>query len=159
MIKHPILHCGFNADDNNGDEVDGAGTNWPVWPVLFDTFEGLNPLIITDEMLEFFEGCPDVVIEGEHSIATFPEEWRVMIAKPNSWLTALVVPATSNAIVLQAASTSVQILPDKWLETVVIPATRNDLTVSRVVQEQVISPQNNRIVPPANVDTDSRKRA
>ena len=47
---HPILSAGYNSWDNNGDEVDGAGVNEPVWPVYFDTFEPLLVLIITPAM-------------------------------------------------------------------------------------------------------------
>lgn len=59
---HPDLFAGFNADPINGDVADGPGTNWPVWPVLFDCFIPLQPLIITEEMLAVFDGCADILI-------------------------------------------------------------------------------------------------
>lgn len=158
-MSHPILPCGFNADDNNGDEVDGAGTNWPIWPTYFDSFESKRVLILTDEMLEAFEGCPDVIPEGEYVPAVFPAIDPVVPISRDSWITAFMVPPPANAIILQAASTVVQIVPDKWLDTIIIPATRNDLTVPHGVQEQTVIPQDSWIVPPASVDTEARQNA
>jgi hypothetical protein len=73
---HPILPCGFNADDVNGDDYDGPGTNWPVSPVLFDTFEAMEVVIITEEMLAVFEGCGDYVVPSERWEITWPCEVR-----------------------------------------------------------------------------------
>jgi hypothetical protein len=67
---HPILHAGFNSDDIDGDEWNGPGTNWPVQPVLFDTFVGLKPLFITEDMLAAFAECPDLVIACESDTIT-----------------------------------------------------------------------------------------
>ena len=74
-VTHPFLYAGFNFDDINGDEADGAGTNWPIWPVYFDTFEGLVPLIVTDEMLEVFNTeCADIVFPHEDNSIELPFE-------------------------------------------------------------------------------------
>ena len=82
-LTHPVLPCGYNADDNNGDEVDGSGTNWPIWTVLFDTFEGLIPLIVTSEMLELFvTTCADIVFPAEDDTITFPAEVRGLTIRP-----------------------------------------------------------------------------
>ena len=71
---HPILPAGYNADDNNGDEVDGAGTNWPIWPYLFDAFIPLEVLIITPEMMDVFDGCPDWVAPSAPNSFVAPAE-------------------------------------------------------------------------------------
>jgi len=74
---HPILPCGYNSAPNDGDEVDGAGYNEPIWPGLFDTFVGLETMFITDEMMEIFEtGCPDYVAPCQPNTITFPQEVR-----------------------------------------------------------------------------------
>jgi len=74
---HPLLPAGFNADDNNGDYVDGPGTNWPVWPVLFDTFVGIPIVILTQEMMDVFEdACPDYVAPCVSDTIVFPTEVR-----------------------------------------------------------------------------------
>jgi hypothetical protein len=75
---HPQLPAGFNADPIDGDEVDGAGNNWPVWPVLVDTFELRRPLILTDESFEVFEGCADLVIGCVNNTITLPRDVRTL---------------------------------------------------------------------------------
>jgi len=75
---HPILPCGFNADDINGDETNGAGTNWVVSPVLFDSFVGLTPLIMTSDMFAAFDECPDLTIPCENDTVVFPAGPRVL---------------------------------------------------------------------------------
>lgn len=108
MTEHPLLPCGYNADDNDGDEVDGAGTNWPIWPLLFDSFEGLTPLIITDGMLDAFETtCADYIVPGENNIGYVPVEDQVMFVR-NAWRT-IELPATSNLIVFPSAPPSVKL--------------------------------------------------
>ena len=72
-VTHPILPAGFNSDDINGNEFNGAGTNWPVWPWMFDTFQGFVPLIITPEMMAVFLTCPDVSFPHEPDTITFPK--------------------------------------------------------------------------------------
>lgn len=74
MPENPVLFAGFNADPINGDEADGAGTNWQVWPVLFDSYDGLEPLIITQEMLAAFDECADLILPAADNVITFPFE-------------------------------------------------------------------------------------
>lgn len=83
MSDHPRLHAGYNYDDNNGDEVDGAGTNWDIWPVLFDTFEGKTPIILTAEMMGLFDTtCPDYLVPAERdTIVISPEIQTLVIRK------------------------------------------------------------------------------
>ena len=78
---HPILPAGFNADPIDGDEVDGAGTNWPVWPALVDTVEVHRPLILTKENFEVFEGCADLVIGGTNNTIILPQEVRTLVIR------------------------------------------------------------------------------
>jgi hypothetical protein len=74
---HPILPAGFNSAPNDGDEVDGAGYNEPVWPMYAESFEALEVLIITEEMMSFFETeCPDWVAPCENDTVTFPKGSR-----------------------------------------------------------------------------------
>ena len=98
-VTHPILPAGYNADDNNGDEVDGAGTNWPIWPVYFDTFEGLLPLIVTDEMIETFVlECADIAFSWEDNSVELPfEQLTLMIP---SEVTTVLIAGESDALVI-----------------------------------------------------------
>lgn len=108
---HPILPAGYNADDNNGDEVDGAGTNWSIWPNLFDTFQGLKTLVITGDMMDVFETtCPDYIVPSVNNIITWPME-NQQIAMLNVWRT-YAVPAAGNVIVLQATPRETMIRPE-----------------------------------------------
>jgi hypothetical protein len=73
LYGHPLLPAGFNSAPNAGDEVDGAGLNTQQWPALVDSFEALEVLIITEEMLRFFEtDCPDWVAPCENNTVVFP---------------------------------------------------------------------------------------
>lgn len=62
LYGHPVLPTGYNSTDNDGDEVDGPGVNGPIIPIYADTFEPLVVMIITEEMLEVFDGCADYVV-------------------------------------------------------------------------------------------------
>jgi hypothetical protein len=76
---HPILPCGYNADDNNGDEVDGAGTNWPIWPAYFVSFQLRNLLILSPDTVSIFEtDCPDYVVPCANNTVTIPREVRAV---------------------------------------------------------------------------------
>ena len=73
LYGHPLLPAGFNSAPNAGDEVDGAGLNMQQWPVLADSFEALEVLIITEEMLRFFEtDCPDWIAPHDNNTVVFP---------------------------------------------------------------------------------------
>lgn len=76
---HPYLPCGYNSCDNDGDEIDGAGVNEAVWPVLFDTFLPLMPMIVTTEMMDAFDGCADLVIPGLRNTVVIPAESRTLM--------------------------------------------------------------------------------
>jgi hypothetical protein len=65
---------GYNSTTNNADEIDGAGVNEPVWPVLFDTFIAITPLIINAAMMEAFDGCADITIPGVNNTIVIPHE-------------------------------------------------------------------------------------
>jgi hypothetical protein len=70
MTQHPLLPAGYNADPIDGFEIDSPGTNWAVWPTLYDTFISLEAIIITQEMMDAFGNlCPDYAPTGEDMTA------------------------------------------------------------------------------------------
>ena len=76
---HPILPAGYNADDNNGDEVDGAGTNWAIWPELFVAYVGFKPLLLQQEDIDrISELCPDYVVPCVDDTLRLPAEFEVL---------------------------------------------------------------------------------
>jgi hypothetical protein len=84
MPDHPIMPAGYNADPIDGDEVDGSGTNWAIWPVLFDCYIGLIPMLLTDEMLEaFVQQCPDLILFPEDDTVMFQRDRLVVTARPD----------------------------------------------------------------------------
>lgn len=74
VSEHPQLPAGYNADAIAGDEFNGGGTNWPVRPTQFDTFEGLVPIIMTPLLQEAFEECADLVVPCESDTVVVPAE-------------------------------------------------------------------------------------
>ena len=75
LYRNPQLYDGVNSTAINGDEANGAGVNEPIWPVLFDTFEPMQPIIITQEMLaDFLSDCPDVTIPAETTTVFIPRD-------------------------------------------------------------------------------------
>ena len=74
MADGYTLYDGYNSWENNGDEVDGPGVNEPVWPVLFDTFLALTPLILNSAMLAAFDDCPDITVQGLNNTVVIPHE-------------------------------------------------------------------------------------
>jgi hypothetical protein len=116
---HPQLPCGYNADDNNGDEVDGAGTNWSVWPDLFDTYVGLTVLVITGDMMDVFAtDCPDYIAPAFLNIITLPGEDQVL-AVSGAWRE-IAFQAESNVIIFPQGSRGVK-----------IRANENDTSIAR----------------------------
>jgi hypothetical protein len=108
---HPILPAGFNADDNNGDEVDGAGTNWAIWPLLFDTFEGLKAIIVTDDMLSLFdETCADYTVSAQNNLVVLMAENQEAVVR-NLW-GELVLAGQDNVIVFPAGPRETRIRPE-----------------------------------------------
>ena len=79
-MSHPYLFAGFNTAPNNGDEVDGAGVNYPpVSPHWVNTMTRIEILIITDEMLAIFDnGCPDLVIRHQPNSVTIRGELETL---------------------------------------------------------------------------------
>lgn len=117
-MTHPILPCGYNADDNNGDEVDGAGTNWPIWPVYFDTFESFIPLIVTAEMLEvFLSECADIAFAWEDNLVELPFELLTMTIP--SEVTTVMIEGESDALVLSREMQALAIRRDQHTLAVV----------------------------------------
>lgn len=105
MNEHPILPAGYNADDNNGDEVDGAGTNWPILPLLFDSFEAKYVLIVTEEMMAAFgDTCPDYVVPVEYRSLMLPTEDQ-LVAIGRLWPD-ITLPAPSNVLVFPTVSST-----------------------------------------------------
>jgi len=79
---HPLLPAGINADDNNGDEVDGAGTNWEIWPELFDSFIGLQVMLVDSEMMAVFDtGFPDYAPPCIPNTIVFDSEVRTQVIR------------------------------------------------------------------------------
>jgi hypothetical protein len=124
---HPRLPAGYNSWENDGDEINGAGVNEPIWPVLFDTFEGLEVLIITEEMLAVFDtACPDYVVPRENMVASIGAEDQHMAAG-NAW-PELLVAGQSNVIVLPRDPNRRVIR--KWDENVAVPSPDPPLPVA-----------------------------
>jgi hypothetical protein len=83
---------GYNADPNDGDEVNGGGTNWPVWPALVVTFEDHRVLLLGEEDYAPFTG------ERADVIVPCPDDSYDI--KPV--VTALVMPAQASTYVVPA---------------------------------------------------------
>lgn len=99
MPEHPYLPCGYNADSNNDDEVDGAGTNWPLEQLATDMTIYLTPLILTEEMLAVFDGTPDLILPCEDMTLTYPHEDVAAVVRAD-FLDWFATPA-NNTIVFQ----------------------------------------------------------
>lgn len=62
---HPILPAGLNTTDVNGDELNGPGVDWEVWPELLYSFVTLRPLTIDENDLAMFDTvCFDLCVKG-----------------------------------------------------------------------------------------------
>ena len=79
--NHPLLPAGYNSWEINGDEVDSAGVNEPVWPDLFDSFEGLSTLVLTPPMVGAFDDCPDFTIAPASNNIMIPLEARTFVVR------------------------------------------------------------------------------
>jgi hypothetical protein len=77
----PILPAGYDSWDLNGDEMNGPGVNEPIWPMLFDTFEPKQIVIMTEELLEVFDGCADYVVPCENTAVVFPAEPETIVIR------------------------------------------------------------------------------
>ena len=81
-MNHPDLFAGFNTAPNNGDEVDGAGVNYPpVSPNWVNTMTEIPILIVTEDLMQVFGECPDLVIPGEVDTIVFPSELETLVIR------------------------------------------------------------------------------
>lgn len=104
---HPILPAGHNSWEINGDEMDGAGVNEPIWPDLFDSFIALTPIVITPDMLSAFEeACPDLVIAGEEDVVMVKGGLKKATISPQ---TKTIVPVSGSTVVKVKGSYTVKI--------------------------------------------------
>ena len=79
MKVHPDLYAGYNTAPNNGDEVDGAGVNYPpVSPQWVSVMTPRTILIMTEEMLEVFDGCADYTARKQGDTVVIPREFEVL---------------------------------------------------------------------------------
>ena len=133
---HPKLPAGYNADDNDGDEVNGSGTNWPVWPRLFDTFVAFEVLLITQEMLDFFEtGCPDYVVSPLDNDLLLSREQRVYVAEEEG-SSSIRIAAVNSMIVFPREHRSY--LTRKAGNSVEVASVDDTNVLSREVREQTM---------------------
>ena len=80
--RHPEFYTGWNSAAVNGDEMNGAGVNEPIWPNWFDSFEALRPVVLTAEMMSFFdEACPDLILDPRPNTVVFPPETRTLVLR------------------------------------------------------------------------------
>jgi hypothetical protein len=103
--RHPQLPAGLNADDVNGDVIDGGGTNWPIWPMLFDAYEPERPIILDAEKLEVFDGCPDFNVGAVPDCVLMPSE-QMLIDIGGTWPD--IVPPALQATIMIAHETAEQ---------------------------------------------------
>lgn len=134
MSGHPILPAGFNSADINGDEVDGAGVNWALEPVWVDMFIGYVPLIITEEMLDVFNGCADYVVAAEDNLTVFPHEERVL--EIGADFPDYVASPANNVIVFPREERQLTVPPAG--DTHKVPASSSTLEVAPETETQVM---------------------
>lgn len=75
-VRHPQLPTGVNSTPINGNEANGPGYNEPIWPMIFDSFEGFAPIFLSADHMDTFNECPDVVIPCVNNTVVFPQETR-----------------------------------------------------------------------------------
>jgi hypothetical protein len=131
VSPHPQLPAGYNADAINGDEFNGGGTNWPFMPTQFDTFEGLAPLVMTDELQAAFDECADFVVACEPDTFAVP-------AEPE-----LVMVSDEGSVLMVGCE----------LDTIVVPAEPDTLPVPDECAEPMVTHESDTIVVPAEPDT------
>lgn len=77
---HPILPAGYNSWENDGDEIDGAGVNEPIWPEFYDTVVIYGPIVLTSDMLGLFDTeCPDYIPPCQDDTVTLPAEFETLV--------------------------------------------------------------------------------
>lgn len=134
--NHPELPAGFNSDDIDGDDFNGPGTNWPVWPLMFDSYEGLEPLVMNRERYEVFDGCADYGVPMENNLITLGNEGKLYMVG-GSW--PMLVPPPINRRIVMLPETREKTIADDS-ETVVILGITETITLSSEVHEQEIEP-------------------
>ena len=79
VYGHPLLPAGFNEDPIAGDEVDGAGTNEPIWPEYFVATVCFAPLLLDEEDMDRFgETCADYIVACTDDTLRLPSEFEVL---------------------------------------------------------------------------------
>jgi hypothetical protein len=81
MPEQPDLFGTWNSDAINADEINGGGVNWPLSPVLFDTFEPKQPLIMTDALQALFTDQPDYIVPAQMDLFTVPGEIETLFIR------------------------------------------------------------------------------
>jgi hypothetical protein len=133
VIPHPTLPAGYNADPNDGDEVDGAGTNWLFWPALLDAFAPLQPFVLTPEMLAAFDDCPDVVVACVENTVTVP---YASISYEVPYKNDTVVVAAENDLIMVAWQDDTVMVPPS--RDVTVPPQSDVLTPARQAEEVAV---------------------
>lgn len=78
----PILPAGINTTEINGDELNGAGVNEPVWPVYVTGLETFPPIILDEETASIFDKlCPDYVPRQQSNVFTVPAETETIVIR------------------------------------------------------------------------------
>jgi hypothetical protein len=74
-VRHPILPAGINSACWNGDDINGAGVEEPLWPDAFTATEMYEPSTVDDYDLVVFE-CVDLTIKPVDSCIAIRHEDR-----------------------------------------------------------------------------------
>ena len=131
---HPFLPAGYDSTAIGCDEVDGPGLNEPIWPVLFDTFEGLSPVIITDEMMEVFDGCADYIVAADLWRSVFPAEERTFMVA-GIWSDYEV--AAQNNVLVFPREVRTQKVPADWGDNA-IPVKQDTMVFSSETRTHIV---------------------
>ena len=111
-MSHPLLPCGYNSAAIDGDELNGAGVNEPVWPLLFDTFEAMTVIVTSEELHEAVEICPDFVIDPQNSLLILPSGWPIFVPAHDAWLDPQAIAVESGLIVLPRRPQTQAVTPE-----------------------------------------------
>lgn len=136
MTDHPILPCGYNSWENDGDEVDGAGVNETIWPTYLNSFVPLQPIIMTDELEDIFEhGDPDLVFSCDILEITYPWIANESLAV-NPWLP-LTFQADDNVICFPA-SDQPYVVSHTWTDTAASPVANPNIVLPEGTRTQPV---------------------
>jgi hypothetical protein len=117
--RHPILPCGLNSVAMDGDEVNGAGINFAIWPMLFDTYEGFEPIVLTADKIAVFDECPDVKFGAPDNDNLIPNIERTTELR-HRWIpqeipgqnNTMMFEPWENTLIISRRSNLVQLPPD-----------------------------------------------